>query len=111
MRLKSLRMQKGLSQKQLAEIANLNRVQYNRYEKGETMPSTETISKIADVLEVSVDYLLEGKEEDAAIANFEDKDLLQLFSEVEKMPNGDKTYIKQVLTDLIKVKKFQQLAS
>ena len=111
-RLKLLRMQKGLSQKKLAEIANINRVQYNRYERGETMPSTETISKIADVLGVSVDYLLEGKTQDAAIANLEDKDLLKMFEELEKLPTKDKEIAKEMLDSfLFKRRVKQDLAS
>ena len=66
--------------------------------------------RLADALNVSVDYLLEGDEKDAAFANFEDKDLLLLFSEVERLRAEDKTYIKKVVADVIKVKKFKQLA-
>lgn len=110
-RLKTLRMQKGLSQKAFAELIGLNPVQYNRYENKEVIPSTDTLAKLADALEISVDYLLEGQEEDAATANFEDKDLLKLFSEVEKLDKENKDYIKKVLSDLVKLKKFEKLAS
>lgn len=110
-RLKTQRMQKGLSQRAFAQMTDLNPVQYNRYENKGVIPSTETLARLADALEVSVDYLLEGQEEDAAIANFEDKDLLKLFSEVGKLDIENKNYIKKVLSDLVKVKKFEELAS
>jgi len=110
-RLKQQRMQTGLSQKEFAEKINLAYAQYNRYERGDNVPNAETLSKLADALNISVDYLLEGEEKDAAIANFEDKDLLKLFQEVEGLEKEDKDYIKKVVSDLVKIKKFKQLAS
>lgn len=109
-RLKKLRMQTGLSQKQFAQSLKLAYAQYNRYERGDNIPNTDILSRLADALNVSVDYLLEGEEKDAAVANFEDKDLLLLFSEVERLKAEDKSYIKKVVADLVKVKKFEQLA-
>lgn len=109
-RLKKLRMQTGLSQKEFAQSARLAYAQYNRYERGDNVPNAEILSRLAEALSVSVGYLLEGDEKDAAVANFEDKDLLLLFSEVERLRTEDKTYIKKVLADLVKVKKFEQLA-
>jgi transcriptional regulator with XRE-family HTH domain len=110
-RLKKLRMEKGLSQRAFSLRINLNYVQYNRYEKGETIPSTDTLSKLADALGVSVDYLLEGKEEDAATANLQDKDLLKMFEEVEKFPKNEKEEIKSVIDAYITRRKIKQIAS
>jgi transcriptional regulator with XRE-family HTH domain len=110
-RLKKLRMEKGLSQRAFSLKINLNYVQYNRYEKGETIPSTDTLSKLADALDVSVDYLLEGKKEDAATANLQDKDLLKMFGEVEKFPENEKEEIKSVIDAYITRRKVKQLAS
>ncbi|MBN2817944.1 MAG: helix-turn-helix transcriptional regulator [Bacteroidales bacterium] len=104
-------MRKGLSQKAFSELIDLNPVQYNRYENKGILPSSETLGKLACALEVSVDYLIEGQVEDAAFANFEDKDLLELFSEVSKLDPENKNYIKKVLADLVKLKKFEMLAS
>lgn len=110
-RLKQLRMQKGFSQKTFSKSIGMNYTQYNRYEKGETLPSTESLAKLADALEVSVDYLLEGQEEDAAIANLEDKDLLRLFTDIEKLPDEKKNAVKLVLEAVVKEQKLQQLVS
>jgi len=111
MRLKQLRMQTGLSQKEFAEKTKLAYAQYNRYERGDNTPNAETLRRLADALDVSVDYLIEGEEKDAAIANFEDKDLLRLFQEVESLDKEDKDYIQKVVSDLVKIKKVKQLAS
>ena len=47
---------------------------------------------LADVLDVSVDYLLEGTTHDAARADFEDRELLKMFKEVERGTDEKKTY-------------------
>jgi transcriptional regulator with XRE-family HTH domain len=110
-RLRTLRMQKGLSQRAFTKSIDLNYTQYNRYETGETIPSADTLTKLADSLNVSVDYLLDGKEEDAAVANLSDKNLLNLFQEIESFPEKEKEHITFILESLVKNRKHQQLAS
>jgi transcriptional regulator with XRE-family HTH domain len=110
-RLKNLRLQKGFSQKDLAKILDLHHVNYGRYERGDSHPAAGTLTKLADALDVSVDYLLEGETQDAAVANLEDKDLLKMFSEIEKLPAKDKEVVKTLLDAFITKKKVQQLAT
>lgn len=58
-RLKHLRTQAGYSQVELAKILNLSsRQTYNNYETGANKPSKESLDKLAEVLGVSVEYLL-----------------------------------------------------
>lgn len=57
-RIKEARLAKGLTQKQLAEMLNATDATVNRYEKGVRSPDPETLKAIADILDVSVDYLL-----------------------------------------------------
>lgn len=57
-RLKEARLQKKLTQKQIAEMLNINRVVYNRYENGKNIPNLKTAKKIAEILEISLDYLV-----------------------------------------------------
>lgn len=57
-RLASLRKRKGLSQYALAERLNFSRGQLANYEQGKREPDYNTLQKIADFFEVSVDYLL-----------------------------------------------------
>lgn len=53
-----LREQKGWSQTDLAEKSTVSRVMIGKYERGEAIPSIEAAKKIADALEVSLDYLV-----------------------------------------------------
>ena len=56
--IKKLRKNKGLSQKQLAEILNLSEITIRRYEKCSNIPTIETLDKIAIALDVPLNELL-----------------------------------------------------
>lgn len=60
-RLKDLRMQKGLSQIELAKKIGLSNSTISMYERGEREPDFETLDLIGDFFNVDVNYLL-GKE-------------------------------------------------
>ena len=110
-RIKALRLQKGISQGEIAKKIGIHKINYGRYERGESQPSAETLTKLADVLNVSTDYLLEGEEQDAIVANFEDRDLLKIFSKVETLPLEEKETIKDLIDAYLKRKQLQQLMS
>lgn len=57
-RLKELREERNLTQKQLADKFNLNSVTYFRYEKDKRVPPLPLIVQFADYYGVTVDYLL-----------------------------------------------------
>lgn len=107
-RIRRLRIQKGMTQKKFAEALKLHPAQYNRYEKGENVPSTEILGKLADALNVSVDYLYEGVTADAVTADFEDRDLLALFKEVEKFPPEKKFIVKGLLEEMTQNQRMKQ---
>lgn len=57
-RLKSLRTQMGLTQKQLAERLGVTKSVVSYYELQERYPSPEILGKLARIFHVSTDYLL-----------------------------------------------------
>lgn len=57
-RLKTLRIQQKMTQSELAKKIYISQPAYSKYEVGTASPNPETLSKIADALDVSVDYLL-----------------------------------------------------
>lgn len=57
-RLKELRLEKKLTQKDLAEKLNMQNTAISKYELNERKPDTETLLKIAKYFNVSTDYLL-----------------------------------------------------
>ena len=57
-RLKELREERNLTQKQLADILGINSVTYLHYEKDQREPPLSLLVDIAKFYDVSVDYLL-----------------------------------------------------
>lgn len=60
--LKELRLKRGLSQQALADYCGLERVYISKLERGLSMPSIETIFKIAEVLGMKPSELVEQVE-------------------------------------------------
>ena len=54
--------QKQLSQKEFAKRIEVNEKTVSAWKKNNSLPPVDKISKISDCLEVTVDYLLTGKE-------------------------------------------------
>lgn len=87
MRLKELRIGKGLLQRDIAEVLNCSTPVYCRYEKGEREPQFDIIKKLADFYGVTVDYIL-GRDDPPALA------------EKETAPADDRAEAKRMLETL-----------
>lgn len=64
-RLKSLRINKNLTQKQMANEFHITERAYQRYEGDTSTPHYETLISLADYFNVSIDYLV-GRSDDPA---------------------------------------------
>ena len=62
-RIRDLREDKDLTQKQLAEYLNVSQKSYSRYERGERTIDPEILSKLATFHETTVDYLIERNDD------------------------------------------------
>ena len=100
----ALRKQKKLSQSDLGKEIGTSGDIIGRYERDEVKPSIEVASKIADVLEVSLDFLL-GKVEVEV-----DRQLLRRVIEVQQMDDEDRAHILYTLDALIKSVKLKSIA-
>ena len=56
--IRSLRIDKGLTQKQVAEVLGISQNTYSQYEIGVLNYPVDALMKLADLYGVSVDYLL-----------------------------------------------------
>ena len=56
--LKELRNSRGYTQKEVAELLNINSVTYLHYEKEQREPPLSLLADMAKLFDVSVDYLL-----------------------------------------------------
>lgn len=73
-RLKQVRIEHNVSQKELAHVLGIGASSLSQYETGKREPDFQTLSKMADYFGVSVDYLL-GREERMPLSSGEKKTL------------------------------------
>ena len=57
-RLRRMRLRRGMTQSQLADMCYVHIRSIQDYERGKGRPSAEVLCTMADALEVSVDYIL-----------------------------------------------------
>ena len=87
-RITSLRKQKNMSQTDLSKAVGLSREIIGRYERNEALPSVEVAKKIANIFEVSLDYLVgEGIN-----ASFDKKNLKRI-EDIEHLDEDTKKYL------------------
>lgn len=60
--LKAIRKAKHLNQQKVALVLNISREALSYYENGKREPSLELLKKMSDYFNVSIDYLITGKD-------------------------------------------------
>ena len=86
-----VRKKKGLSQADLGKLIGTSGDVVGRYERGDIKPSIDVVGKIADALEVSLDYLV-GKSDMLL-----DKEMLKRFQDISELDENKRN----TLFDLI----------
>ena len=76
-RLRLLRQARNVTQARLAELLGVSPRVYNRWEKGGNVPHFDTIVKIADILQVTLDELA-GRQEPSQELKIRNHELRQL---------------------------------
>ncbi|WP_227626069.1 helix-turn-helix domain-containing protein [Geofilum rubicundum] len=99
-----IRKQKKLSQAELGKRSGINGDIVGKYERNEMKPSIETAKKLADALEVSLDYLV--GDGDLKIL---DKKTLKRLEDIENLPDEDRTNIFYTIDNLIKAAKLKAI--
>jgi transcriptional regulator with XRE-family HTH domain len=95
-RLTQVRKRKNLSQAEVGKKIGINGDAYGRYERNEVKPTIEMAVKIAQALEVSLDFLTGNSDVEL------DKATLDRVQEVTKLTEKDKDYIFVTLDALIR---------
>ena len=62
-RIRELREDKDLTQKQIGQILNMSQTGYNQYEIGKNDIPTKVVIKLAEFYDTSIDYLLDITDE------------------------------------------------
>jgi transcriptional regulator with XRE-family HTH domain len=99
----ALRKKKGISQAELGKAVGTSGDIIGRYERDEVKPSIEVVIKIADTLEVSIDYLV-GK------SNVElDKGVLKKIQDIQKLNPDDKAHVFALLDAFLQSQKAKKV--
>jgi transcriptional regulator with XRE-family HTH domain len=96
-RLKQLREEKNLTQTELSKRSGIHNVNLSRYERGLQQPTAEVLRKLAEALEVSIGHLMEGAPNEIPPSRLEDAELRSQLEEIERLPEMEKTVVKQFL--------------
>jgi len=107
-RIQQIRKEKGLSQTELAKISGVSYAQLSRYETKGAQPPAEVLNKLADALDTSVDFLINGNTTEKAQSTLKDAELLKQFREVDQLPEEDRRTILRVLSAYIRDFKTRQ---
>lgn len=65
-KLKELRLNSNLTQKNIADQLGCNQTAFGKYERGELEPNVDTLIKLSKIFNCSVDYLI-GNENDYGV--------------------------------------------
>lgn len=79
-RLKTFRTSAGYTQDELGEMLNVTKANISKYENDKIEPNLATLSKLADIFDTSIDYLIDG---------------------VQKVSSSDKNPLKNQLDEIL----------
>lgn len=95
-RIKKLRKEKALTQKELSEILGLDQTTVSKWELGKAIPDSAMLIRLSDFFDVSTDYLLgisslyypdkiKNLNENSVELSRDGKELLDIFNALEPM--------------------------
>lgn len=79
MNLKKLRLLNKKSQKEIAESIQVTAPAYFKYENGDAKPTIENLCKLADLYNVSVDYILGRNIDEFGYLSNDEKSLITMY--------------------------------
>lgn len=107
-RIQQLRKDKNLSQTELAKKIGVSYAQLSRYEIKDSQPPAEVLKKIADALDTSLDYLINGNKDDKAKASLKDAEVIRCFKEIDSLPESEKAPLIKIISGYIRDFKTKQ---
>jgi len=90
-KIRKIRIQHGLAQKELAKMTGLPASQISRWEKGTIVPKLESIRKICEVLAI---------DEREIIVSIQDEVQKEYFDALKKLENFDPRIVKMLCDEL-----------
>ena len=100
-RLKQLRSARKMTQTRLAQLLEISPRVYNRWENGVATPHLDTVVRIADILDVTLDELA-GRKEANGDTKIHNPELHRLYKKVDLLSDEDQKALLVVIDSLVK---------
>jgi transcriptional regulator with XRE-family HTH domain len=110
LRLRQLREDRRLSQREFAELVGIAVMQINRYERGLNVPSIETTVRMAEALHISIDELLTGKGGDPEVPVIRSPKLYERFRRLDTLPKPEQEMAISLLDGVLAKHELARLA-
>ena len=92
-RLKLARENKNLTKSALGKMVGVHYSQIGRYERDEANPSSDVLKKMANGLDITTDYLMNGTNNDMAEEQITDKTLVNQFKKLSALSDENKKIV------------------
>lgn len=99
-RLRTLRSRRNINQVRFADLLGISPRVYNRWETGDAVPHFDTVVKIAEALDVSLDELA-GRIEATDKQQLRNPELHQRYQQVDELPDEDQQALMLVIDRLV----------
>ncbi|CAE6737096.1 hypothetical protein R69749_02057 [Paraburkholderia domus] len=107
-RLRLLRSARQITQARLAELLEINPRVYNRWERGLATPQFDTVVRIADILQVTLDELA-GRTPAPAEPKIHNQELLSLYQQVDSLPDAEQQALILVIDSFVRKTQVQKV--
>jgi len=107
-RIQEKRKELSISQGDLAKRIGISRAQMNRYESQGSEPQASVLSKIANELQTTTDFLIHGNSSEKAKSSLMDSNLINRFKDIEALPVREKGIITEVISAYLRDFKAKQ---
>ena len=108
--LKRFRSEKGFSQEAFAQMIGVHVTNLSKYERNKSIPSLEIAEKMAKALDMSLDQMVYGQQNEKARTHIVDNELLSLFNKTQQLSDDQKKTVVDLLSAfLLKANLTQQL--
>jgi transcriptional regulator with XRE-family HTH domain len=108
-KIKSLRVKKGLSQAEMASKIGLSHGHITRLESGKFNPSTEVLKKIADLFDVSTDFMLDDSTNNEYDIDVKNKPLAEKIKLISSLDEKQQEAVITIIDSMVKEKKMKEV--
>ncbi len=107
-KIRKLRKERGWTQKQLETLTGIDQKNISAYESDKLKPTGRTLQKFAQAFNVDVSQFA-GENPTEPVLAIQDEEFLQLFRDLQKLPEAEKGRVKWMISLAIKQHQLQSV--